>query len=226
MTDQRRHDRLQRLRARQHAGRRRATGTRSMRRTTRGISSRRRRRRRPRSRTRSTISAKAQQNQIVTNRVLGSILLGATEQISCSSCGSGFGSIGSLALGAQGRWGLSDQLTAMGGVSYNQWSSGGISVYDAPTVAGSLVYDFSNLGQQPAVHRGRRRAHALRAGQLLPQLRQRLRDRARNRDGGRSRPFPVRAAGLARASHPDRRGGGLRRSRAGTGCKPAAIRRR
>jgi hypothetical protein len=89
---------------------------------------------------------KAQQSQIITNRVLGSILLGATEQISCSSCGSGFGSIGSLALGAHGRLPLSDQLTAMGGVSYNQWSSGGISVYDAPTVAGSLVYDFSNLG--------------------------------------------------------------------------------
>jgi hypothetical protein len=75
--------------------------------------------------------AKAQQDQIVTNRVLGSILLGATEQISCSSCGSGFGSIGSLGLGAHGRWGLSDQLTAMGGFSYNQWSSNGISVYDA-----------------------------------------------------------------------------------------------
>jgi fibronectin-binding autotransporter adhesin len=49
--------------------------------------------------------AKAQQDQIVTNRVLGSILLGATEQISCSSCGSGFGSIGSprraRALGTQ-----------------------------------------------------------------------------------------------------------------------------
>ena len=90
--------------------------------------------------------AKAQQNQVITNRVLGSILLGATEQISCSSCGSGFGSIGSLALGAHGRLPLSDQLTAMGGISYNQWSSGGISVYDAPTIAGSLVYDFSQLG--------------------------------------------------------------------------------
>jgi hypothetical protein len=90
--------------------------------------------------------AKAQQSQIITNRVLGSILLGATEQISCSSCGSGFGSIGSLAFGAHGRLPLSGQLTAMGGISYNQWSSDGISVYDAPTVAGSLVYDFSNLG--------------------------------------------------------------------------------
>src|SRR5271165_478779 len=65
---------------------------------------------------------KAQQSQVITNRVLGSILLGATEQISCSSCGSGFGSIGSLAFGAHGRLPLSDQLTAMGGISYNQWS--------------------------------------------------------------------------------------------------------
>jgi hypothetical protein len=99
--------------------------------------------------------AKAQQNSIVTNRVLGSILLGATEQVSCSSCGSGFGSVGSLALGAHRRLGLSDQLTAMGGVSYNQWQSGGISVYDAPTVAGSLVYDFSNWGSsRPFVEAG------------------------------------------------------------------------
>jgi hypothetical protein len=82
-------------------------------------------------------------------------LLGATEQISCSNCGSGFGSIGSLGLGAHGRLGLSDQLTAMGGVSYNQWSSNGISVYDAPIFAGSLVYDFSNLGDsRPFIEAG------------------------------------------------------------------------
>ena len=99
--------------------------------------------------------AKAQQNQLITNRVLGSILLGATEQISCSSCGSGFGSIGSFALGAHGRLPLSDQLTAMGGFSYNQWTSNGISVYDAPTVAGSLVYDFSNWGSsRPFIEAG------------------------------------------------------------------------
>ena len=45
---------------------------------------------------------KAQQTQIITNRVLTSILLGATEQMSCSSCGSGFASIGSFAAGAMG----------------------------------------------------------------------------------------------------------------------------
>ncbi|RBP06411.1 hypothetical protein DFR50_13131 [Roseiarcus fermentans] len=90
--------------------------------------------------------AKAQQAQAVTGRVLGSLLIGATQQISCSSCASGFASIGSLALGMQGRWTLSPMLTAIGGVSYNQWSAQGISVYDAPTAAGSLIYDMSNWG--------------------------------------------------------------------------------
>ncbi len=90
--------------------------------------------------------AKAQQAQLVTNRVLGSILLGATEQISCSSCGSGFASVGSFAAGAHGRLGLSDELTLMGGFSYNQWSASGITVENAPTIAGSLVYDFWKWG--------------------------------------------------------------------------------
>ena len=62
------------------------------------------------------------------------------------SCGGGFASFGSLALGAAGRLSLSDTTTLIGGVSYNQWSASGITVYDAPTVAGSLVYDFVNWG--------------------------------------------------------------------------------
>ena len=90
--------------------------------------------------------AKAQQTQIITNRVLTSILLGANEQISCSSCGSGFASIGSFAAGAHGRWGLTDELTLMGGLSYNQWNGSGVSVTNAPTVAASLVYDFWKWG--------------------------------------------------------------------------------
>jgi len=89
-----------------------------------------------------TSVAKAQQTQIITNQVLTSILLGANEQISCSSCGSGFASIGSIAAGANGRWGLTDELTLMGGISYNQWNGSGVSVTNAPTVAASLVYDF------------------------------------------------------------------------------------
>ena len=90
--------------------------------------------------------AKAQQQQIVTGRVLGSILLGATEQVNCSNCSSGFGSIGSFALGAHGRTSLTPELTAMGGFSYNEYNAQGIAVTNAPTFGGSLVYDPINFG--------------------------------------------------------------------------------
>ena len=91
--------------------------------------------------------AKAQQTQIITNRVLDSILLGATQQISTCSCGGGFASVGSFAAGAQGRWGLSDELSLIGGFSYNQWYASGISVENAPTVAGALIYDLWKWGE-------------------------------------------------------------------------------
>ncbi len=98
---------------------------------------------------------KAQLGQIVNNGLLSSILLGATQQVSCSNCASGFGALGSFALGTQGRVSLSDRLTAIGGFSYNQWNSSGISVYDAPTVAGALLYDFDNFGSsRPFVEAG------------------------------------------------------------------------
>jgi fibronectin-binding autotransporter adhesin len=99
--------------------------------------------------------SKAQLGQIVNNGLLSSILLGATQQINCSNCASGFGAIGSYASGTQGRVGLSDRLTAIGGFSYNQWSSSGISVYNAPTLAGALIYDFDNFGSsRPFVEAG------------------------------------------------------------------------
>ncbi|HTR12526.1 MAG TPA: hypothetical protein VMI72_04520 [Roseiarcus sp.] len=91
--------------------------------------------------------AKSQQQQLITNRVLTSILLGATEQINCSNCSSGFGSIGSYSLGAHGRWGLSDNVTLIGGFSYGEYSADNATVSNAPTVAGSIVYDFVNWGR-------------------------------------------------------------------------------
>jgi Autochaperone Domain Type 1 len=91
--------------------------------------------------------AKAQQQQIVTNRVLDSILIGATEQVNCSNCSSGFGSIGSYALGAHGRHSLSDELTVIGGFSYGEYSADGVTVSNAPSIAGSLIYDFVNWGR-------------------------------------------------------------------------------
>ncbi len=89
----------------------------------------------------------AQQTQIITNQVLNSILLGATQQISTCSCGGGFASVGSFAAGAQGRWGLSDELSLIGGFSYNQWYASGISVENAQTVAGALIYDLWKWGE-------------------------------------------------------------------------------
>ena len=89
----------------------------------------------------------AQRTQIITNQVLNSILLGATQQISSCSCAGGFASVGSFAAGAQGRWGLSDELSLIGGFSYNQWYASGISVENAPTVAGALIYDLWKWGE-------------------------------------------------------------------------------
>ena len=79
--------------------------------------------------------------------MLDSILLGATQQISSCSCAGGFASVGSFAAGAQGRWGLSDELSLIGGFSYNQWYASGISVENAPTVAGALIYDLWKWGE-------------------------------------------------------------------------------
>ena len=91
--------------------------------------------------------AKAIQQQMITGRVLQSILLGATEQVNCTNCSSGFGSIGSYALGAHGRRSLTDEVTVMGGFSYDEYSASGITVTNAPTFAGSLVYDPVNFGR-------------------------------------------------------------------------------
>ncbi len=94
----------------------------------------------------ATSQTKAQQQALMTGRVLGSILLGATEQVNCSNCSSGFGSIGSFALGAHGRTSLTPELTAMGGFSYDEYTAQGITVTNAPTFGGSLVYDPINFG--------------------------------------------------------------------------------
>jgi fibronectin-binding autotransporter adhesin len=91
--------------------------------------------------------AKSQQQLITTNRILDSILLGATEQVNCSNCSSGFGSVGSYALGAHGRHSLTDELTVIGGFSYGEYSADGVTVSNAPSIAGSLIYDFVNWGR-------------------------------------------------------------------------------
>ncbi len=124
-----------------------------------------------------TSIAKAQQQAIITGRVLGSILLGATEQVNCSNCSSGFGSIGSYALGAHGRTSLTPELTAMGGFSYDEYSAQGITVTNAPTFAGLAGLRSDQFRPQPSVRRDRRRRRSVRAGPLLPHLSVRRPDR-------------------------------------------------
>jgi Autochaperone Domain Type 1 len=92
-------------------------------------------------------AASARQSQIITTRVLASILLARNEQVSCSNCASGFGAIGSFDVGAHGRWNLSDNLTLLAGVGFNDFSTNGVTVQNSATVAASLLYDFVNLGR-------------------------------------------------------------------------------
>lgn len=84
-------------------------------------------------------------NQIVTNRVLSSVLLGVNEQVNCSNCVSGFGSAGSFSAGAHGRKEISDDLSFLGGIAYSEYGHGGYSV-NAPLIAIALRYDFTELG--------------------------------------------------------------------------------
>ena len=94
-----------------------------------------------------TSIAKAQLNQLITTRLLGSLLLGANQQVSGCDCGGGFGSIGSFGLGANGRWALSDSVTLLAGAAFEQFYQDGANVSAAPIVAASLRYDPANWGK-------------------------------------------------------------------------------
>jgi hypothetical protein len=98
--------------------------------------------------------ARDRQGAIVTNRVLASILGGFNEQINCTTCISAFGSVGSFSAGAHGRKAISDDLSVIGGVAYAKYRSGGVDV-STPIAAGSLRYDFTELGiSRPYVEAG------------------------------------------------------------------------
>ncbi len=87
------------------------------------------------------------ESQIITGRILSSILLGANEQINRPDCASGFASFGSFALGGHGRWGLTDRLTLLAGFSFDQFSARGVKVSGAPMIAASLRYDLVDWGR-------------------------------------------------------------------------------
>ena len=85
-------------------------------------------------------------NQMITNRVLGTVLLGVNEQINCSDCISAFGSAGSFSAGVHGRKNLTSNLSLLAGIAYTQYSEGGYKVTSAPIGAFALRYDFVDWG--------------------------------------------------------------------------------
>jgi hypothetical protein len=95
-----------------------------------------------------SIDGLAQQrfNQMVTDRVLGTVLLGVNEQVNCSDCVSAFGSAGSFSAGVHGRKEITDNLSLLAGIAYTQYGEGGYNVTSAPIGAVALRYDFTDWG--------------------------------------------------------------------------------
>ena len=96
----------------------------------------------------SSINGLANQrfNQIITNRVLGTVLLGVNEQINCSDCVSAFGSYGSFSAGIHGRKEITSNLSLLAGLAYTQYGENGYKVTSAPIGAFALRYDFTDWG--------------------------------------------------------------------------------
>ncbi len=89
----------------------------------------------------------SRQHQMITTRVLSSLLVGANEQINCGACGSGFAAVGSFAIGAHGRWSLTDRLSLLAGFSVDSYDARGTSVSLAPMAAAALRYDLVDWGR-------------------------------------------------------------------------------
>ena len=90
--------------------------------------------------------AKQRFNQMITNRVLGTVLLGVNEQVNCGDCVSAFGSAGSFSAGIHGRKNLTSNLALLAGIAYAQYNEGGYNVTSAPIGAFALRYDFTDWG--------------------------------------------------------------------------------
>ncbi|MBH5373355.1 hypothetical protein [Bradyrhizobium glycinis] len=85
-------------------------------------------------------------NQMITNRVLGTVLLGVNEQINCGDCISAFGSAGSFSAGIHGRKELTNNLSLLAGIAYTHYNEGGYKITSAPIGAFALRYDFTDWG--------------------------------------------------------------------------------
>lgn len=88
----------------------------------------------------------AHQGQMVTNRILSQVLLGANEQINCNNCFSAFGSVGSFSAGVHGRYNITGQLSIRGGLAFSQYSGPGYRVTSTPILALAMRYDLADWG--------------------------------------------------------------------------------
>jgi hypothetical protein len=75
---------------------------------------------------------------MITNRVLGNVLLGVNEQVNCSDCVSAFGSAGSFSAGIHGRQEQTPNLSLLAGLAYTQYSEGGYNITSATIGAFAL----------------------------------------------------------------------------------------
>lgn len=93
--------------------------------------------------------AQDRQTQMVTNRVLTSVLQGINEQVNCSSpCVSGFGSFGSFSAGVHGRTEIVRDVTMIGGVAFARSERNGVEMKD--TVLGALALRFDPADWGPS----------------------------------------------------------------------------
>lgn len=91
-------------------------------------------------------TSNSQIGNLVTHNRLASPLLGGTEQINCGDCFRGFGMAGSFSLGFNGRKNVTDRLSVLGGLSYNEFDSKSTKTTRAPIFALGLRYDLADWG--------------------------------------------------------------------------------
>src|SRR5258707_1387014 len=71
-------------------------------------------------------------NQMITNHVLGNVLLGVNEQVNCNDCISAFGSAGSFSAGIHGRQNLTPNLSLLAGIAHTPDNESGYHVTSSP----------------------------------------------------------------------------------------------
>jgi len=84
--------------------------------------------------------------QILVDQLESQLLVGLNEQVNCGNCGGADAGFGSFALSGHGRYALTPEWTALGGVDVGQYRQKGADVDLNLGFAGAIQYDPSGLG--------------------------------------------------------------------------------